>query len=341
MKTILVLSVLLTAQLTTVDAQSDPSNWPEGWERAYLRFQAFADARDAYWPSSKLALGADGLLTFEKPAPVAEKSVCGMQPFRKGYTRLASYYNSTLDLSKSFKEPQLISICVRGMTRHGYLHFPPLLHVQFDQGEDGKFTKKVVEIKDEEDLWPNWRGFQFEDFHEMAFRHGSSLYESNRRVVPEVRLQIDKKAGIRRVTPLEADNEQLLIVRIYRNGKRIDPRVAPSGSITRGDYGPGHYMVFFSLEGPDGYMPVSNFLTYFIYPENDRVEGAVIFAKDTDGDEISDYTERYHQLDPHQANEVPSKDGIRMPPVTLNYWEFIPGELGERPWLFNSDTENP
>ena len=51
-------------------------------------------------------------------------------------------------------------------------------------------------------------------------------------------------------------------------------------------YGPGSYLAFLAIEGPNGFMPVSNFADYYIHPETSRSPHSLIQHKKADVQEI-------------------------------------------------------
>lgn len=52
-------------------------------------------------------------------------------------------------------------------------------------------------------------------------------------------------------------------------------------------------------------MPASNYLTYYAYPEQERAKNSLIFALDSEQDNIPDHVERLHNMNPHVADTAP------------------------------------
>lgn len=80
-------------------------------------------------------------------------------------------------------------------------------------------------------------------------------------------------------------------------------------------------------------MPASNYLTDYVYQERVWAKNSLIFARDSDQDNIADHIEHLHNMNPHIADPDPNS---RIEASMIR--EFIPGYFGKRPWVIDSPT---
>ncbi|CAN5347723.1 hypothetical protein BH23VER1_BH23VER1_20840 [soil metagenome] len=335
-------TMAMGAQVAAVDgADGSEEQWPAAWREAYAHFQDFIRLREHVWPQSHLEISEDGDVTSADSLSVQWRQSFSF--FRDGEERLSRTRTAT-HLTKLFR-PADYQACVEVLTPLGYQHLPPLLHVRGVADETGAVRWISSPAPEGDGRWPNWRGLLFLDFHVMpASRNPNDIHDQNSRVSPAVRLQVDRDAVLRR--PLFGDEsfEDPLHWRIYRRGELRESGKASGAAQYACDFGPGFHLAFLAVVGPDGFLPVSNLVPFFVH-EGTKDERPSLLPADTDGDRIPDYLELRHEFDPDDpddanedadadglsnANEIRSSIGprnfidIRNPPS----WFFV-GEKGE------------
>jgi hypothetical protein len=137
----------------------------------------------------------------------------------------------------------------------------------------------------DEDFWPNERLFLFRDFHIFPGGHPWDIEAVNRRVTPAVVLRIRQDGLVTRNLLPEAE-ERLLRWRVYKDGKLVEKGAPAAGAEWRTAHGDGNYQVCLGVEGPTGFMPVSNLLFFPLFPAG---EGKLeVIPADSEGDGIPD-----------------------------------------------------
>ena len=326
----------------------DPfAKWPDGWEISYQRFQQFIEAREKFWPSSDIKIGQDGTVSFTDPKLDDPSSSCGFHIYRNGYADLACRPCTPFKFTDKHTTEQEYAICINGYSKLGYQHYPPILWVRVSKSNDGQKQCIPFQPDHEEDRWPNWRGLSFKDFNAMKPpSHSLNIHETNRRVNPTISLKIDHQAQIHHEKFPSAVNNKSLHWRIYHNGKRVKQINASGNSPSNGNFGSGHYLIFLAVNGPHGYMPVSNYLTYYIYSEKNRSKHSLIAAQDSDKDGMPDFMELRYQLNPNDPSDAPGDSprdrfSNKLNVTTRMIWEFIPGHFGKLPWVIDSPKAAP
>jgi hypothetical protein len=135
-------------------------------------------------------------------------------------------------------------------------------------------------------------------------------------VKPDVILRLEMHGAVRRERLANEVAEKLLRWRIYRDGKLVD-RSPASGVIQREtDLGPGTYSVWLGVEGPGGFMPVSNLLHYPLFPDGSGKD--VVIPAESRRKGVPDFLE-----------SLPAKDARRRELFEL--WESWKYDLNYRP----------
>ena len=316
-----------------------PETWPNGWKKAYTRFQSFVNIRSKTWPKSTLGIDANGILSF-KPLPVIQQGRhAGILTYHSGYTQPVSFSGKPLSLTRRYSQNGIISACVRGFTDVGYQHFGPLIRVSMKKNAQGIPVFSLIKEEKHDTYWPNWRGLLFIDFQTLGKQHPTLIYEKNTRVSPAISLKVDHQGNLRRKALPNASAEQALSWRIYHKGKLKEKGTASNQVKKNCGSQAGHYIAWLAIEGPDGMMPVSNIVTFYIYPEKYRTDNSLIEARDSDNDGKPDILEVVHGTNPNNPNDAPIKNHSSHLPRRRYFqsemsWEFIPGYFDKRPWIY-------
>jgi hypothetical protein len=112
----------------------------------------------------------------------------------------------------------------------------------------------------------------------------------NKRVDPAIILKLHQDGRMSRAL-LAGEVEHLLAWRMYRDGRLVENGSATGSAEWPVRYGWGDYRVFLGVEGPHGFMPVSNLLEFPLFPtEKGQVE---VIPADQNRNEIPDLLEKY------------------------------------------------
>lgn len=274
----LIAILLVSLQLFAHGADLD--NWPESWQQSYKRFQSFIDTRDRIWPNSNLSITSKGKVTYSLREFQAKKHH-SYNIYNEGFSRLSRNSKGHFEITKIFEEGNYL-IDIKAHTKIGYQHFPPLLQLTINRNESGEKQCLITATPDNDSLWPNWRALSFIDYHTLKGHHSSLIYEENKRVTPSISLKVDHQAQLRRPLLHDENAEKALRWRIYHKGKLAESGVAKKELIKPCNYGTGYHLAFLCIEGPQGMMPVSNIVTYYVQPERSRAQNSLIRNKNKD-----------------------------------------------------------
>ena len=135
----------------------------------------------------------------------------------------------------------------------------------------GTRTLKILPAPTPADAWwPNERMLAWLDYHNLTGRHRTELRKANRKITPAVFLQVDEAGTLLRDVLPENNAESVLCWRIFHNGKLVHKAPATGiKSLPTSVYGVGNFVVLAGIEGPGGFLPVSNLLQYTLAPGND------------------------------------------------------------------------
>ncbi|MGH8047472.1 MAG: hypothetical protein ACREKL_09520, partial [Chthoniobacterales bacterium] len=171
-----------------------------------------------------------------------------------------------------------------------------------DSDEGGLRVRAIPAPQPPEDYWPNERLLKFRDFHIFPHFNPHEFFKVNRRVSPGVILSVENSGVIQR-QKLAAPLEALLCWRIYRNGRLINKGSA-GGNVRHPVQETGTYVAYVGVEGPTGFMPVSNCLEFPLFPT--KSGGVELFPTATNPDHVPDYL--LDVLPPEALSEVLSQD---------------------------------
>lgn len=257
--------------------------WPAGWKQTYLRFQNFITTRKQHWPSSGLVVDKQSRVLYKNPDFIAPKKG-GYVVYEYG-TQIREGRNHGTPLTQTFTKGTY-TLYYKSVTELSYQYFPPLLRIKISEDANGVKTTKTLDTKDELNYWPNSRGLLFIDFNTLSSRLAHNIYIHNYKTNPSILLQVDHQANLRRKKLDSPDAERLLHWRIYHNGILKESGPAKDITLKSSTYGVGSYLAFLAIEGPDGFMPVSNFAEYYIHPIEYRAPNSLIRHKKAPVQEI-------------------------------------------------------
>ena len=293
------LSVFAALCLETLGADDRAAafaGWPDGWVEAYGHFERFIAGRNATWPSSGLEISEDGTISHAVRVAKSRSESAYFYLFHHGWDILAVQVADHLGDHYSYIPGNYVA-AIRVSTASGYQYIYPLVSFEIVKPppdallpEPGGFPFRIrvqPPPADPESVWPSERFLHFLDFDIFPHRHPWSIEKRNSKVAPPLTLTLDNHGHVERELVKEANAEQLLRWRIYHNGRLV--RRDSAAGITRADLdvGPGTYQACVGVEGPGGFMPVSNILEFPMFPD---VAGKnAVIPSDTDGDGTPDF----------------------------------------------------
>ena len=310
-------------EASSIDARF--SGWPETWADAYRRFEAFIAARRASWPKSDLEIAGNGAITHSVRIFESRTEHLTLNFFRRGRQVLGMMDNGDLfgQGRSSVLTPGKYAACLWASTAEGYQYVYPIRWFEISSapnqpGESASEprVKMTAPPGAGEEVWPNERELLYLDFQIFPHAFPRDIEESNRKVKPDVILRLEMHGAVRRERLANEVAEKLLRWRIYRDGKLVD-RSSASGVIQREtDLGPGTYLVWLGVEGPSGFMPVSNLLHYPLFPDGSGKD--VVIPAESRRKGVPDFLE-----------SLPAKDARRRELFEL--WESWKYDLNYRP----------
>lgn len=257
------------------------TSWPEGWRKAYERFESFLRIQREFFPDSDLNVSSEGKISINPKWLQSDKS---------GESLTMTFYGSGTDfLEMGFTEkllaegrPRLFgdgsyAACLRTRGFLGYQYVLPVFRFAVSWSKETEVSGKesVARIRkievpagEEERLWPNERLLYFWNFIIFPQENGFFPMEKNTKVSPDIRLWVSENGVITR-NAVDAEAEKVLRWRIFKNGRLIGERSAKGELSTSISDGPGAYCVLVGVNGPNGFMPVSNFLMFPLFPRED------------------------------------------------------------------------
>ncbi len=149
----------------------------------------------------------------------------------------------------------------------GYQYAFPLLRFEVTATEPPAIRELTRESVDES-VWPNQRLFEFFNFHVLPHHNPNDIRGANNKVSPAITLRVDNAGTIHRGLLSDAA-ENSLRWRIYHQGQLVDGGSAAGVPEKHLTSGVGTYQVLIGVEGADGFMPVSNFMEFPLFPTGD------------------------------------------------------------------------
>lgn len=267
------LSLALLASLAVqASAEDPPAAWPPGWVSAYERFEKFNAAREKYNPATHLEFSSSGAIYHTVPFAAGERRNLFFTFFQTGRQNLESALaNATLSQNPAVFPPGRYASCVKVSGPNGYQHLYPIVWFESSRSPGRNASelrfKMVPPPEPAEDFWPNERLLKFLDFTVFPNFGLPQVMLSNDRVTPSISLKVTN-AGMVVREKLDDSSEKLLRWRVYHNGRLVE-RGAAEG-VLRYDaarHGAGSYLILLGADGPTGFLPVSNYLHFPLFPE--------------------------------------------------------------------------
>jgi hypothetical protein len=284
----------------------DFTGWPAGWIEAYRGFEEFIAVRRTFWPDPALQIHENGEVDHNlHQAPTRSTRLglvlyCdGQEVAEVGVDRKPA---GDAEMPNIFAYAQvrqrgsgIYRAGIRASTPQGYQHVFPWIWIEIalkptSENSQG-MVHPIASPGRDEDFWPNERLFLFRDYHIFPKKYNPfDINSGNRRVVPGILLKLHQDGRMTRAL-VSDEAERLLTWRIYRDGRLVESRSATGSAEWPVRYGWGDYRVFLGVEGPRGFMPVSNMLEFPLFPSsNGQVE---VIPADANRNEIPDRVEKY------------------------------------------------
>lgn len=298
------LAVSLALDPTVMGAKPQASGpfagWPQSWVDAYQRFEAYNAAREKYFPAANLEILSDGKISHSVQLFPGRMEHLTVDFFRNGRKSPGVPVSGAGDASGSQQEshmpPGTYAAGLKSCGLAGYQYLYPLLWFEISQSEpdisterstpDNARVRMIAPPHPSEDFWPNERMFKFFDFHVFPGRNPKEIQEKNAKVSPDITLRLTNSGTVSRDS-LDAPLDKLLCWRIYHNGRLVKNGPAAEVTSFKADQGPGTYQAIVGVAGPNGFMPISNFLEFPLFP--DRAGGFSVFPAVTNAARFPDF----------------------------------------------------
>ncbi|MDR3401040.1 MAG: hypothetical protein P4L99_00970 [Chthoniobacter sp.] len=297
--TVTILALLLAA-VTGCGAEPEQSfaGWPKGWVETYQRFEKFIAAQKESVPASDLEFSPEGGISTSRPAEINPVTHTTVVFYRQGADILEMGMNGGLfeEGRQGLFPPGIYATCLMTCGKMvGYQYIHPLQWFQVepagagdapDGRNAGRMTIRTIEQpQPEADYWPNDRLLRFCDFQALPNRGFLAFFREISKVSPSVILAVTN-AGVVQREKLDDALEKLLQWRIYCNGRLVEKGSAAEDLHHAVASGVGTYVAFVGVEGPDGFMPVSNYLQFPLFPERDG--SMAVLPATSSGDGVPD-----------------------------------------------------
>jgi hypothetical protein len=277
---VMLAAALLPAAVSGEEPPVTLESWPQNWVETYRKFETFLAEQARYVPASGLEILPDG--TILHAIPLSDKSANrpGISFYQNGSQVLDMVAGGTLfgEARKRIFRSGTYAAGMHYAGAAGYQFLCPLVWFQIyspkteenstSREQDSLRVRMIDPPQPAEDYWPNKRMLRFLDFHIFPNRHRDDVYKKNSRVTPDVVLSVTNSGAIVRAK-LDEPLERLLRWWIYQNGRLIEHGTAEAEIRREPLREPGSYIAFVGVDGPQGFMPVSNVLKFPLFPEKD------------------------------------------------------------------------
>ena len=315
--------LILVTNASGAETDRDFAGWPENWANTYRHFEKFIAAQYANVPTTDLTLSPRGEVQTDLPGEIDP------QRFPQRHTTIAFYKNGAEILEMQLKgglfsegrnrlfPPGTYATCLVTCDElAGYQFRHPLRWLQVNharfgmendiQTEGPLAVQMIAQPEPGGDFWPNDRLLRFRDFQVLPHYNPLQSFRENRRVSPNVTLAVSNSGTIQR-DKLDAALEKLLRWRIYHNGRLVENGWATDDIRHAAVRGMGTYVAFVGVDGPTGFMPVSNLLQFPLFPE--RNGSLAVCPSTTQEAGVPDCL--FDALDPEQMNRLRRSIGWR------------------------------
>lgn len=244
-----------------------PSEWPESWRAGYERFERFRVERERGRRETMIDIEPQGVV-WRNPVKNDPGRNVSIELFHRG----ANAFGITKDIASGD-----YAACVRFATLLGYQYLPPIIWFRvrvegerryfFENGE--RRFERLSAPEPAGDFWPNERMLAWLDYQILPGGHPADIRSENKKVQPALFLQVDRDGTIHYETDLIQAHPDVLKWHIYRDGKLAHRGpVSPESTFPLADE-MGVYQVMAGLDGPNGFFPTSNLLTFVLGPSDD------------------------------------------------------------------------
>jgi len=273
------LATLLIAAISPLAAQPQTggsfAGWPDGWVKAYQRFENYNAARAEFFPAANLEISPTGQISHGVRLATSPEENLGIDFYNAGRRFLLKAVNGHLsEIGDSVLfPPGTYTAVLQSCGFAGFQDHYPFLWFEIEPLEKDRpgaaanvQVRAIPPPQPAENFWPNERLCKFLDFHIFPDHAPDDIYRRNARVSPNVTLKLTNSGTIQR-DKLAPELEKLLRWRIYHNGRLIEKGTAKGVVKYDADRGTGTYQIFVGVEGPNGFLPVSNLLQFPLFPE--------------------------------------------------------------------------
>ncbi|MFD2256312.1 hypothetical protein ACFSSA_06475 [Luteolibacter algae] len=298
----LVCCLLHPVHLSHGQGEENPyRNWPEQWVLAYKRLDTFIKAKDLYWPTSDLTISEDGEIHHSLSINTTSSEHLTLCLFEYGSGSsewaISTSTNSSEHGNRYLPKlnPGTYVALIRSFGTLGYQYHFPIVYLEVNHGDasaqkqstSGLVVRTIRPGGAGLPDWPDRRVCVFSDFHVARdHRNPNDLKHRNELVDPSVVLALHNDGVIRRELLPEPELEKQLYWRIYKYNKLVATRPAAGQSSIAVADGIGSYRVFLCVNGPTGFMPVSNMISFPLFPSSDG--GVECVPADKNRDNIPD-----------------------------------------------------
>lgn len=286
--------------------ETDPDfpGWPASWVDAYKRFEGYILARQANWPISNLHFSSDGAIEYSLRTAETRTEHLTLDVYQRGREVLGMGLlggeKDNLGAENRFSRftPGSYAAYIKSAGSLGYqTHFPIVwidvlessaINAKRERGFVFKLRETTPPGRGDE-LWPNERLRLFLDFHIFPHHRPDEIHKANAKVQPAIDLRVNNAGVITREQLLEGAVEQLLRWRIYYNGELVEKGPATGVKRQETDHGVGSYTVCLGVDGPTGFMPVSNLVEYPLFPSGSAQKTIML---EMDKNDLPDFAKR-------------------------------------------------
>jgi len=321
--------ILSLATVSNAAPEANFAGWPEDWISAYQRFEKFVATQNENVPETDVTISPTGVITSDLPDSVDRETFTTAVFFQEGVDILE------MGLKGQFlngRREGTYAICLRTTGKLvGYQYVHPLRWFQVEPAKavgdrSRRGTVRMIEQPQPEmDNWPNDRLLRYHDFQVLPHNNPLEFIRVNKKVSPKITLAVTN-AGIIQRQKLDDAHEKLLRWRIYFNGHVVEKDAATGDLQHAVAQGMGSYVAFVGVEGPNGFMPVSNFLQFPLFPELDGHMAVVPAVTNADGlpdsvraalspdqlDELRTIAGQFKEADAHDRAMSYALDSIRL-----------------------------
>ncbi len=274
------------------------TDWPEGWVSGYRRFEEFLTNKKQVWPAAGLQLVGEGEFIHSIPDGSDDKRDVDLDVYEAGAMTLSTATRAEKGTDLTSYGPGVFCVCAksRGMLGYQY-HFPIVWWESVEKKRIGQgpppapfdHLLHVVPAPGEGmAVWPNEWLLGYLDFNAFTGRLSlNNIYQKNEAVSPNVHLGCDEHGVIERDLFPDAKAEALLSWRIYHEEKLVEKGKASGITRLEMTHGFGTYLVILGVEGPAGFLPISNFSHFPLFPDGDGPP--VVVPRDSDSDGTPDF----------------------------------------------------